>query len=352
MGRERKTDGSPIAKAVASAGVTIYDPLDSLPEFFFDIEVLEETLRDRLRGLNLAYPLRTRSKVAKEAVCRALGYPVPLSFKRVRPRFPGQDLDIYVQKSNNLQIWNEEIDPTRRYAIIRLAANDRVADVRVVTGEALARLDKTGTLTSKYQARRRPGNTGSALVSDEDTENLLQALQPAHKVPLETLAKLSPLDRPRPGAILTIEAVYDQMQSLCGNSFRDPGLDQERFRGEAMHRLACNALGLSSYADHGQFPDILCQALEIKFQLSPTIDLGLVAPDSDAPAEQVHPDITHQDIRYAIFYGTRLEEDLVEVESVVVSPGQSFFKEFQRFEGLVQNAKLQIRLPDDFFNSE
>src|SRR5207249_11327266 len=67
--------------------------------------------------------------------------------------FPGQDLDVYVQKANNLQVWNEKISPTRRYAILRLNQSDEVVNVRVVTGETLAALDATGTLTDRKSTR-------------------------------------------------------------------------------------------------------------------------------------------------------------------------------------------------------
>lgn len=107
-----------------------------------------------MRGMSLAgLPLRTRSKVVKTAVCEALGYPVPSSFKKTQPRFFGQQLDTYAQKALNLQIWNEELSPTRRYAIIQVLEDDSVGKVRVVNGQQLAILDKTGTITTKYQAR-------------------------------------------------------------------------------------------------------------------------------------------------------------------------------------------------------
>jgi len=101
---------------IAKSGKSIYDMLHDSPEFFFASGDLEAILRAGLVGLDLNYPLRTRSKVLKSKICEILGYPVPASFKKSKPRFPGQDFDTYVQKSNNLQIWNEEITPTRRYA--------------------------------------------------------------------------------------------------------------------------------------------------------------------------------------------------------------------------------------------
>ena len=111
-------------------------------------EILQESLCISLSGL----ALRTRSKVVKTEVCKAIGYPVPGSFKRTQPRFPGQNFDVYIQKSNNLQIWNEELDASRRYVIVRVDEDNRIGNVRVISGAELAKLDRTGTLTQKYQA--------------------------------------------------------------------------------------------------------------------------------------------------------------------------------------------------------
>jgi hypothetical protein len=344
------SSGDVTAAAIAKSGLTIYDGLDNHPGLFYDMEILEEHLRRHLLRLKLAYPLRTRAKVVKQAVCEALGYPKPFSFARTRPRFPGQDLDVYVQKSNNLQIWNEEVVPTRRYAIIRLDRNDVVVDVRIVTGQTLAVLDTTGTLTQKYQARRRGGRSGSRCVSEEDTEAFQRTLRPREKIGAGQLLRLSPIARPEPGTVLTILAAYKRLLRLVGMEIQDPGLDQERYRGELLHRKACETLGLGDYADRGQFPDIRCQALEVKLQLSPTIDLGLVSPDSTEPAQEVGEDLRHCDMRYCIVYARRIEEARIQLKEVIVSTGEAFFSEFQRFEGRVRNQKIQLPLPRTFFD--
>ncbi|MCL5098838.1 MAG: hypothetical protein M1608_15160 [Candidatus Omnitrophica bacterium] len=165
------TDG-----AIAKSGRTIYDVLHDAPEHFIPSAELEAILKKGLLGLDLNYPLRTRSKVLKTKVCETLGYPVPASFKRSKPRFPGQDFDSYVQKSNNLQIWNEEITPTRSYVIIRLDEASKVVGLRVVTGEVLAVLDTTGTLTKKYQAKSRAPVMASTLVSQLDSYTVFETI--------------------------------------------------------------------------------------------------------------------------------------------------------------------------------
>ncbi len=282
-------------------------------------------------------------------VCAALGYPVPSSFRRVQPRFPGQDLDIYVQQHDNLQIWNEELSPTRRYVVIRTDTTDTVTGVRVAEGTDLAAFDKTGTLTSKYQASRRQGLSESKLVSASDTPTFIRELSPVDCIPRGIMQEMLPNDLPVYGRVLTIEALYERLLGLVGTTFKY--VSSERLRGEKLHRLACEVIGLGSYADTGRFPDILCQAVEVKVQMSPTIDLGLVSPDSEEPAVTLSSRLRHCDVRYLVAYATRHQNKL-RIDHIVVSTGIQFFQEFQRFGGLVQNRKLQLRLPADFFHSE
>lgn len=343
--------GQRVREAIREAGVSIYDDLGTRPDLVYDIADLEVLLSEALVGARWDLPIRTRSKVAKETVADALGYPVPSSFKKTQPRFPGQNLDAFVQMADNLQIWNEEVDPERRYALIRVLNDGTVTRVRVVTGEVIALWDRTGTLTSKYQAKRVDPSQGSKLVSPRDTESFMKAFAPS-TVPPFMRAATSPTSRPVPGSVLAIRHAHDHLLALVGEEFVDPGVTQDRSRGIVVQQLACLALGLGDYGDVGQFPDILCQALEVKLQLSPTIDLGLVLPDSTAAAQELGPELRHADARYSLIYGSRVSDDRVRIDAVVTTTGQDFFTEFQRFEGNVQNKKLQIPLPRDLFEAE
>lgn len=327
------------AEAIRRSGLTIYDSLESRPELFIEARLLQLLLRAGLTGLELKYPLRTRSKVLKSAVCDVLGYPVPKVFRKTRPRFGGQKFDTYVQKSDNLQIWNEEICPGRRYVIIRVSKDDVVVGVRVVDGEVLALLDRTGTLTQKYQARSRLAVTGSLLVSVRDTANVRKRLGSG-------MGK-GGAGGPNAGTFVAIKHLFEVLRGLCGTVLTDPGADQDRTRGGGLQRAVCERIG-GGYTDAGQFPDIVEQLLEVKLQTSPTIDLGLISPDS---AERLAglPAFRHCDVRYAVFYGGPAAGG-VRVEHVVVVTGEDFFSFFQRFEGKVLNKKLQIPLADGFFD--
>jgi len=337
-------------RSISESRLNIYDHIkvgDS--DAWIPTPILEDLLNDGLKGMPVkGMPIRTRSKVVKQAVCQILGYPVPKSFKKTQPRFFGQQFDIYIQKSNNLQIWNEEIAPTRRYVIIRVSDNDIIERVKVVTGETLALLDKTGTLTQKYQARVVTRLEATELLTKEDTANIQPVIK---KSDYSTSLAHSPADSPTSDALLPIAEVYDRLTTLVGAKFADPGRDQERNRGAELHRQICRKLGYREYQDIGSFPDIPNQLLEVKLQTSPTIDLGLVLPNSQDPLDIPKIDtrqVRHCDVRYAVFYA-QTDGEQVQLTHFYLTTGEAFFKFFRQFQGQVLNKKLQIPLPDDFF---
>lgn len=335
--------------AIKKSGLTIYSAIPIGGENWIPTLTLESLLNRELKGINLTgLPLRTRSKIVKEHVCKALGYPIPSSFKKTQPRFPGQDFDTYIQKSNNLQIWNEEITSTRRYVIIRISESDTITKVKVISGDALARYDTTGTLTQKYQARLITGATKSELIADLDTDVLR-----AHVNPVVNLGNYEPINYPSTGQLLPIRIIFNRLTTLIGQKFPDKGRVQERNRGADLHRLVCRALGYTNYQDNGQFPDILHQLLEVKLQTSPTIDLGLITPDSvDALGVPMldRQQVRHCDVRYALFYANTNGSE-VELTHLFLTTGISFFRRFPQFQGKVLNKKLQIPLSGNFFDS-
>jgi len=336
-------------QAIAASGHTIYTTIEvGHPEYWIPVQHLEALLNEAMTGKSLAgLALRTRSKVVKTSVCEALGYPAPTSFKKMQPRFFGQQLDVYVQKSLNLQIWNEELSPTRRYAIIQVFEDDIVGKVRVVNGQQLAILDRTGTITKKYQAGLELGLDHYELVAPVDTP----ALQPHTMAGLKPGLRTSPVEEPRSGELLPIADIFARLKPLVGQHFIDPGMDQERNRGAALHNMVCQALGYATYGDTGQFPDIKHQLLELKLQTSPTIDLGLVEPSSQEYLDVQALGLTqprHCDTRYAIFCG-RTDGRTVTLTHLFVTTGAMFFTRFRKFGGKTINGKIQIPLPRDFF---
>lgn len=351
MTTEPILDPAKFVSAIRQSGLSIYDPIEiGHPNLWIPTPELQTLLDDGLGGISLSgLALRTRSKVVKESVCRVLGYPVPRSFKKCQPRFTGQMFDIYTQKSNNLQVWNEDLSAMRRYVLIRISDSDIITRVKVVTGDTLALLDTTGTLTQKYQARCIPRSELSELITTADTSVLAPFV--TQSVDLKHVA--TPINHPTAGELLPIDSVFERLSDLIGSTFADAGSDQERNRGAALHRLVCSALGYSSYQDDGQFPDVRHQLIEVKLQTSPTIDLGLVCPNSieplDVPMVQ-GVQIRHCDVRYAIFYA-EISNSVVRLTHLFLTTGEMFFSRFPQFRGKILNAKLQIPLPSTFFDT-
>lgn len=343
--------GETFRRHIAASGKSIYDEIERYdPQLWIPTEELQSLLSPWLTGLSLVgLPLRTRSKVVKSRVAEALGYPTPDSFRRVKPRFPGQDLDVYTQKSNNLQIWNDEVAPKRRYAIIQIDSYDTIQSVRVVLGDQLAKLDRTGALTHKYQARVDPGQPRAELLTPYDTDPL-RALGLVREPEARYL--VTPTLPPSVDALMPIEEVFARLQPILELQVAHRGATQERNRGSEIHRAVCNALGYTVYRDYGQFPDIRHQLLEVKLQTSPTIDLGLVLPSSvdrlDIPPLGYHA-VRHCDVRYAVICG-EFSGSHVRVTHVFLSTGEDFLNHFSQFGGKIINSKLQIPLPADFFD--
>ncbi len=331
--------------------LSIYDKIrNGHFECWHASEQSEYILNRTLKNLSLNdLPLRTRSKVVKEKICETLGYPLPKTFKKTHPRFIGQDFDTYIQKSNNLQIWNEDIAVNRRYVIMKVSSKNIIESVKVVTGDILAKLDTTGTLTQKYQATIRASDLQSELITNSDTDNILTLVH--NTLIILDLTNNKPTEIPDINKIIPITFLFEKMKTLIGTSFEDTGKERERTRGDVLYKLVCRALGYKDYSDTGRFPDILHQLIEVKLQSSPTIDLGLVAPSSRAPLPIPAVNdivIRHSDVRYLVFYA-EINNNTVKLTNMYLTTGEKFFDRFPRFEGKVINKKLQIPLPKDFF---
>ncbi len=330
---------------ISTSGLTIYDHVDPAnPDLYIPIDDLQQILSDQMVGLSLSgYALRTRSKIVKTAICSALGYPTPKSFKKTQPRFLGQNFDVYTQKSLNVQIWNEEVDASRRYVFFRVNDSDIITAVRVITGEDLARYDKTGTLTKKYQATMN--SFGRNICSNEDTRNVQNLTSDS---PI-TLTSINPNTFPQKEQLLKITDIFKRLFPMVGKTISYLDAVQERNRGAELHSMICQHLGYSIYEDDGTYPDIANQLLEIKLQTSPTIDLGLHSPEDGECVVSIDGMCFYsEDVRYAVFDGV-VEGDRILLRNLYLVTGKDFTTYFPLFQGRGTNAKLQLPLPYNFF---
>jgi len=337
---------------IRDSGLTIYDPIQvGDNHLWIPTDILQAVLDTALRGRHVGdLPLRTRSKVIKEMVCDALGYPIPKAFTKTQPRFLGQQFDTYFQQSDNVQVWNEELSPTRRYAIFRISVNFAISEVKVILGSDLVLLDRTGKLTRKYQAICKIREDASELVSELDTANLSPICNDEHSIEPSD----SPVAPPEANKLFSIEKIYRMLEPLVGQEFADAGVSQDRNRGAGLHRLVCGALGYSSYSDNGGFPDVLNQLLEVKLQTSQTVDLGLCLPSDLSELDiaiMAGRSARICDVRYAIFCANT-NGKVVSLTHLLLVTGESFFRRFPQCEGQKMSSKLQIPLPRGFFTTD
>ena len=270
-------------------------------------------------------------------------FPVPKSFVKIQPRFPGQNFDVYTQKSLNVQIWNEKIDGSRRYVFLRVNDDDTITSVRVVSGDELAKYDRTGTLTRKYQATMN--SYGYNICSSDDTASVRDWIVDSSNITIDNY----PNSVPRKTQLLRITEMFRRLQPMVGKSISYLDAVQERNRGAELHSMICKYLGYSLYEDDGTYPDILNQLLEVKLQTSPTIDLGLHSPaDGERIITVPGKSFYSQDIRYAIFDGI-VSGDRIILNNLYLVTGEDFTTYFPLFKGKGTNAKIQLPLPYDFF---
>lgn len=331
---------------IKNSGLSIYDPINPQnPFLYIPTHELEYILSNSIVGLSLAgLPLRTRSKVVKQTLCIALGYPIPNSFKKTQPRFVGQNFDVYTQKSLNVQIWNEDIDDNRRYVFLRVNDNDVITCVRVITGYQLVKLDHTGTLTQKFQARMQTYYQNICSSRDSITiDNWITTDKTTN------LSSVNPNNYPQRSQLLRITEVYSRLLPIVGKSISYLDAIQERNRGAELHAMICKHLGYAIYEDNGTYPDIFNQLLEVKLQTSPTIDLGLHSPEDGSAIVSIDSTTFYsKDIRYAIFNG-EVFNDRVHLKNLYLVTGEDFTSYFPLFQGKGTNKKLQIPLPPNFF---
>lgn len=231
------------------------------------------------------------------------------------------------------------------YVFIKINEENIIVKVKIINGEQLSKLDNTGTLTKKYQATM-PSLPHSMLFTEFDSK-LVQEWCDDNR---PNLSNIKPTDDPIKGRIIPIKEIYEKLKCIEGMSIPHLNMLQERNRGAELHKLICQKLGYKSYEDDGSYPDIRNQLIEIKLQMSPTIDLGLHSPEENELISSFTTRLFHSnDIRYIIANGV-LENNTVRIRHIYVVNGQDFSKNFPLFKGKIKNAKLQIPLSNNFFD--
>lgn len=325
-----------------------------------------------------------KSQWVKLQIIELLGYQRPsgLRIKQARqskPKFIHQLLDIFVQSSRNLQFWNYvpysgTIIPSEwnlgrespyrykdcRYLIVLHSPEGVILKTILVNGNKLAEWDTTGTQTIKWQAiaRRSYRNEISSQIIASPIEALHGKISAYMQQPLEKKSRLiiqepqdpeSPLIKqpPTPTSFFTHNEIAQALKTLIGTEFTNLGTGQERSMGQTLEKEIIKALGYQSYqqTDTGDYPDLLHQLIEVKFQFRDTIDLGKYLPTDSSPIEASWNKwkITPREIRYIVAFMEQNIHGNFIVDSIVITSGEKFNEYFSISEGT--NSKIQITVP-------
>lgn len=306
-----------------------------------------------------------------EAVISPMALPIAskqdykLQTKKGLPKIMIALCDSYMVTSGeqyNLQVWNRR--PNSRVQLVKYKDGSKITckDVRCVLVKINTETELIesvvimtpdyiekhfgvfGVPTVKYQLiinnskRDEILATDSSMLIGHDTSAMAKLTAKTDIKPDVALAS-----DPAQGKILSLDVIKQKVaDKLIAKKLQ--GVDTKT-RGQELERIVATLLG---YAENdalvGGYPDIKNQALEVKVQESPTIDLGKESPS--VPTKPfVNLPITTEDVRYLIGL---VDPNTKKISGVVLMSGSEIVDEFN----LVSDTsyKCQRSIPMSFFD--
>ena len=342
-----------------------------------------ELLVERLRVLiatpfKLTRKSRTDGSNIRKLVAQTLqSHPLPPSsfpgsYTIVPPKQKGvpsiirEYIDTYIVTtgdSYNLQVWNrnpsgkavqveyssgEPLSATDvRFVMIRVDPDaQEIRSVIVMSPEYIVeKFGRFGKPTKKYQliissrAREEILKEDPPLLFYPDTSTLAGLVTHTFTPPRKSMH-----DAPDAGEVLSLEVLRDRLVGkMIGTTI---GAAETKKRGQALESLVAQHLGYKPRENEllaGGYPDIRNQALEVKVQDSPTVDLGKFTPQFEERVEE-GLGITTGDIRYLL---ALTEERSGIVRGIVLCPGSRLGDHFSYVAD--ESYKCQRSIPMEFF---
>lgn len=281
------------------------------------------------------------------------------------PKLKREMIDTYVVTSGNsynLQVWNRI--PNSGDVLIEYENGDYLtcADVRLVfvkvdTEESC--IDSIIVTTPSY-IEEHFGKFGvptikwQLIISDSKRQEILSRNPPVLVEPDFNLDEylsgniayhsVNMFDEPQEGEVASIQSLEPVLiDNLIGKTI-DPAATKNR--GQTLEYSVISLLDYDVSEDSvlaGGYPDLPNQALEIKIQDSPTVDLGKYSPQFETEVYS-DLDITTESIRYLI---ALMNKETNEVEGFILVPGKSLGEHFSYVAD--KNFKCQRSIPMSFF---
>ena len=284
------------------------------------------------------------------------------------PRILLEYVDTYIVTTGdtyNLQVWNRnpasdsiqveynsgETLSSRDVRFVFLRVNPQaqtISSILVLTPDYIeSKFGRFGKPTIKHQIIIPPTVRDKALdqtppgIFCSDTSALSQHVTGKYAIPTSPIG-----DKPILDQLFSLKLLREMLvDGLIGEP-----LDQmaTKNRGQALERLVACLLGYKiSDAEllEGNFPDIPNQALEVKVQDSPTVDLGKFSPQFKECVPSC-PSLTTLDVRFLIAL-TDAETGIV--QGIILCPGEKLGEHFSYVSDT--SFKCQRSIPMSFFHT-
>ncbi|WP_025733951.1 hypothetical protein [Carnimonas nigrificans] len=326
----------------------------------------ELTYKSRTDGSNI------RKLVAQTLANGALPESASMgSYRIMPPRGKGvpkillEYLDTYIVTtgtSYNLQVWNrnpniESVQVQYNDGSKLLANEVRFVFVKidpeqkVVSGIAVL---TPNYIVEKYGKFGKPTVKSQMIISSTARQNVLaqpgsilfydDEIQIGASGNQKNLSQYNIHQDPSPESLLPLSTIKEiVLEKLMGQHIPPAST---KTRGQTLEGMVARALGyIVSQGDllAGGLPDIKNQALEVKLQDSPTVDLGLYSPEFEEPIKGCES-FTTQNIRYLIVL---TNPDTYCIDGIVLCPGSRLGLHFTYVPE--KNFKCQRSMSMEFF---
>ncbi len=283
------------------------------------------------------------------------------------PRILLEYVDTYIVTTGNtynLQVWNRNpasdsiqveynsgetlSSKDVRFVFLRVdPQNQTISSILVLTPDYIeSKFGRFGKPTIKHQIIISPRIRDKALAQNppgifcSDTSAISRHVTEKYAIPTSSMS-----DKPVLGQLFSLKLLREMLvEGLIGEP-----LDQmaTKNRGQALERLVALLLGYKirdAELLEGNFPDIPNQALEVKVQDSPTVDLGKFSPQFKECIPSC-PSVTTLDVRYLI----ALTDARTSIsQGIILCPGEKLGEHFSYVSDT--NFKCQRSIPMSFFD--
>lgn len=310
------------------------------------------------------------------SVLAANGHPIPSKiddFNIIPPRAKGvpkillEYVDSYIVTSGqiyNLQVWNR--NPSTASVQIEYRNGDTLqsSEVRFVLTKVHPTthdIESIAVLTPDYIVKQfgifgKPTIKSQLIISDKtrksilSNENRMLFYDDSEKIGREdninNIHKFGIHDEPSVDSLLPLKRIKEiVIQNIIGQTI---AAGATKNRGQALEEMIARSLGYTISDKEllaGGYPDIRNQALEVKLQDSPTVDLGKYTPEYE---EEV-PKCTNFNTRNMRYLIVLTNPHTNVVEGVVLCPGSELGKHFTFVAN--QSYKCQRSIPMSFFEA-